>query len=69
MVNAMAKPPFPWVGSKRKLLQYIYQLIPSDITNYDPTPYLNVQLSFFERITRSKGELVLIHTPVNQKAA
>ena len=39
------------------------------ITNYDPTPYLNVQLSFFERITRSKGELVLIHTPVNRKAA
>ena len=39
------------------------------ITNYDPTPYLNVQLSFFERITRSKGELVVIHTPVNQKAA
>ena len=24
------------------------------ITNYDPIPYLNVQLSFFERITRSK---------------
>ena len=39
------------------------------ITNYDPAPYLNVQLSCFERITRSKGELVLIHTPVNQKAA
>ena len=39
------------------------------ITNYDPTPYLHVQLSFFERITRSKGELVVIHTPVNQKAA
>lgn len=39
------------------------------ITNYDPTPYLNVQLSFFERITRTKGELVVIHTPVNQKAA
>lgn len=30
----MAKPPFPWVGSKRKLLQFIFQLLPSDIQNY-----------------------------------
>lgn len=39
------------------------------ITNYDPTPYLNVQLNMFERLSRSKGDLVLIHIPDRCQAA
>ena len=30
----MAKPPFPWIGSKEKIAPYILQLFPPKLTQY-----------------------------------
>lgn len=30
----MAKPPFPWIGSKEKIALYILQLFPPNLTQY-----------------------------------
>ena len=33
------------------------------ITNYDPRPYMNIQLNLFAPTPKAKWELVLLHTP------
>ena len=46
----MAKPFFPWMGNKEKLVPYIHQLIPPHVKQFTAVSYTHLTLPTTERV-------------------